>query len=124
MKIRTGFVSNSSSSSFCIYGVYLESDELMKHFERPENAECYDSSELEEDIWDKMNEMFSNKSGVDWWGPNDTWDGWYIGSSLLNCADDQTMGDFKDQVRYAINAKAKIEIPKEEFSMHAAEYYS
>ena len=24
MKIRTGFVSNSSSSSFCLYGVYLD----------------------------------------------------------------------------------------------------
>lgn len=24
MKIRSGFVSNSSSSSFCLYGVYLE----------------------------------------------------------------------------------------------------
>jgi hypothetical protein len=28
MKIRNGFVSNSSSSSFCIYGVCVESSSL------------------------------------------------------------------------------------------------
>ena len=28
MKFRTGFVSNSSSSSFCIYGCYLSSEEF------------------------------------------------------------------------------------------------
>lgn len=29
MKIRQGFVSNSSSSSFCIYGCYIEENEEM-----------------------------------------------------------------------------------------------
>ena len=32
MKIRNGFVSNSSSSSFCIFGVVLESYDLQKKF--------------------------------------------------------------------------------------------
>lgn len=29
MKVRSGFVSNSSTSSFCIYGVYFEESEKM-----------------------------------------------------------------------------------------------
>ncbi len=32
MKIRQGFVSNSSSSSFCIYGVYKEESEMIDAF--------------------------------------------------------------------------------------------
>ena len=28
MKIRNGFVSNSSSSSFCIYGAYINKDRV------------------------------------------------------------------------------------------------
>lgn len=31
MKIRSGFVSNSSSSSFCIYGVVLKSTEIPEN---------------------------------------------------------------------------------------------
>ena len=30
MKVRSGFVSNSSSSSFCIYGTYLEFSEIIE----------------------------------------------------------------------------------------------
>ncbi len=30
MKIRTGFVSNSSSSSFCIYGVHIGTDKIKE----------------------------------------------------------------------------------------------
>ena len=32
MKIRTGFVSNSSSSSFIIFGKYFQSEEFQKKF--------------------------------------------------------------------------------------------
>ena len=33
MKIRNGFVSNSSSSSFCLYGVYLTDDDKVALYE-------------------------------------------------------------------------------------------
>lgn len=32
MKIRKGFVSNSSSSSFCLYGVCIDESEMVKAF--------------------------------------------------------------------------------------------
>ena len=34
MKVRNGFVSNSSSSSFCIFGTCIELDEMVEKFKK------------------------------------------------------------------------------------------
>lgn len=41
MKVRTGFVSNSSSSSFCIYGVSIPESDLPKYL-HPSDKDAYD----------------------------------------------------------------------------------
>ena len=60
MKIRNGFVSNSSSSSFCIFGKEYELDELKKLFEKHIPQE--DMEDFEEDpnwyIGDRGEEIF------------------------------------------------------------------
>ena len=46
MKIRTGFVSNSSSSSFCLYGAKISHSEdekiynLLKRKDDPDEVDC------------------------------------------------------------------------------------
>ena len=65
MKIRNGFVSNSSSSSFCIYGAALEFSEIL---EKVKNSTVFSEDELkrfddeEEDIeWYEIGEMDCDK---------------------------------------------------------------
>jgi hypothetical protein len=85
MRIRLGFVSNSSSCSFLIYGLRLAKDEDLERFK---------------DLTSEFS-VFSN--------PND--DVIYIGSSLEYCKDDETMGEFKKRVREILgedNGKCQI----------------
>ena len=73
MKIRHGFVSNSSSTSFCIYGTRIAN----KSF----------------DFTSKL-----DKLGLDYHEADQSGDDLYVGGSLTKCRDDQTMGDFKKEV--------------------------
>ena len=75
MKIRNGFVSNSSSSSFLIYGLYTEDENLMN----------------------KINNSSIYKDGFNTY-EIDYSDGIYVGKSPVEMKDDQTMGQFKKQI--------------------------
>jgi len=119
MKIRNGFVSNSSSSSFLIYGVYLEEEEVIKHFGIDCVSDPDDEDYDEDEIWEKVEAI-----GLSYYGPSEMWDGYYFGESLSECADDQTMGDFKKQIRDEINAKTKVNISEDKFDYHEETYPS
>jgi hypothetical protein len=91
MKIRTGFVSNSSSSSFCIYGMYLEENEINLVAE-----DC----ELKDDVRAKLDAAgFTKVDYVDA-GPNAY--GAYIGRDFTSIGDDETGRQFKENVEKAV----------------------
>jgi len=81
MKIRNGFVSNSSTSSFCIFGIFL-SDRNM-------------DEDLEKKVEDAGLEFL--------YGPSYP-DSVYIGRSFSSIKDDETGGQFKDDVREKLKA--------------------
>jgi hypothetical protein len=97
MKIRSGFVSNSSTTSFCIYGTHVEDRELLtkKMFKKHGVADT-------EDVYGEKFDELVTEAGLEehiGYDGSDT----YLGVSLRHMDDNQTFGDFKK------NTKEKIQ---------------
>ena len=84
MKIRYGFVSNSSSSSFLIYGTIV-SHQKMKEVALKNGKEVYD---------------FGWGSGLFMTQPCE--DDWCVGLSYAEIKDDETGLEFKERVKKAL----------------------
>ena len=97
MKIRAGFVSNSSSSSFCIFGAEVEADDLIDAakklgFESEEEA----TEENLDDIYE-CGEYIAEKLKLDFYDLGES-DIYYIGRSYMTLKDDETGKQFKQSV--------------------------
>ena len=89
MKQRLGFVSNSSSSSFLIYGVRV--DECNGEVE----SDLGDYSSIE----DKLDEL---KLSLGTWSP-EGFDGTYVGVSWSKVKDDETGKQFRERVQTEVD---------------------
>ncbi|HUS51013.1 MAG TPA: hypothetical protein VMZ91_12670 [Candidatus Paceibacterota bacterium] len=109
MKIRKGFVSNSSSSSFCIYGISIEQEEIAK--------KMVELGFIEKD-GDDYNDIFewlygdSNKileqNGLSVNCPYD--DDICIGREWKSIKDNETGKEFKESVEKSLNKMFKKDI--------------
>ena len=101
MKVRNGFVSNSSSSSFCIYGTEMDLGDLI---EKIKESNILPEEELErmeeEDEWYELGELLEEKLGLTTYQSDDNF---WIGKEWSSIDDDETGRQFKE------NVKAKLE---------------
>jgi len=91
MKIRNGFVSNSSSSSFCIYGSSFTGDQLKDIL--VENGILENDSNVF-DYLDGSNLFTENGMSV----KITPWDTIAIGRSWSSLKDEETAKEFKDGI--------------------------
>lgn len=107
MKIIQSFISNSSSSSFCIYGSRLSLDATKEILRRDHNIEIEEEYELEELLGLSVRSV-----------PYDD-DYFYIGRSFKTIKDDETGKDFKNSVE----EKIKKFFPNQSLSTFEESYY-
>lgn len=132
MKIRNGFVSNSSSSSFCIYGVCVErgdekhvfSDEIIKSIVAEqldmvprevsdETIRNFDLTEV-----DDLEYILAKSIGTDCWRGEEAF---YFGRKWCRIKDDETGAQFKQSIEEKLRGAFKKE-PK--FETHDEVVYS
>lgn len=83
MKVRTGFVSNSSTSSFCIYGTSYDYQAIRKAHADDEDFDI---------------EEYAGSLGLEIHAVYD-YDSWYVGLPWDNIGDDETGSQFKQRVK-------------------------
>jgi hypothetical protein len=109
MKVRNGFVSNSSTSSFCIYGIAIERDHFLRALTEEAKKGLNLGGEGDEDEdgeqWYEVREAFETTDfqtqfgiHLEVQGPYDS-DYIYIGRSYDGIGDNETGGQFKQSIR-------------------------
>ena len=107
MKIRFGFVTNSSSVSFCVVGKHFqEFGDLINSIQANVDGELHprlkDALDTE-DSWGV--EAYAKEKGIQVnikWGGD--YGGYYVGLQIETMRDDETMGEFKTRAAEALCA--------------------
>lgn len=101
MKIRNGFVSNSSSTSFCIYGIGMDIDEIESYFNGAEGKTDEEIARLaklklnnDEVDFDTIVNKFERECGFSVFIGEES--ECYIGRDFTSIGDDETGREFKE----------------------------
>jgi hypothetical protein len=101
MKIRNGFVSNSSSSSFVVYGLDFDYSEFVNLLIRNGTVKS------DEDFDERYDRVMEDELGLEY-AFNEFADTVFVGISPMAANDDETFAEFKERVKKQLSDKLKI----------------
>lgn len=106
MKARFGFVSNSSSCSFLIYGIRIDQDKLSEIL-KDEFKQGLEEAIEDDNLYDFLEKIFPdfNVEQPDYYD-----DEFYIGKSWSSIKDDETGKVFKDNICSKLSEAFKTDI--------------
>ena len=117
MKIRTGFVSNSSSSSFAIFGITAGQDRIRQITSHWIEKEGYISEDLDESIQKCgprfLSYVYYGEGGKAW-----------IGAGFEDMGQDETKAVFKQKVADALSALTKEPIEVKDLQWFVDSFWS
>lgn len=125
MKVRNGFVSNSSSSSFCLLGMAYSDIQKRMNTQKIESNIGKDTNEYdedmsdddnEEDMYDMLEKNLKGTSLVYSHGYENYSEDWVVGFNPNKVNDSHTLKDIKKEVSDEINKAFKAITTEEDIS--------
>lgn len=105
MKIKTDFVTNSSSSSFVVIGIHLDTDTIdVERFQRIKKKVSVTIEQLMEDPYEYLDPMLKG-SDLEYSQGCEYGDGLMIGIPYTSMGEDETLRQFRQRVKDEIMEK-------------------
>jgi len=113
MKIRMGFVSNSSSSSFCIIGT--ENSDLIRKLAEAENKSFdYDGEDWDDDKYDYFGYGCNEGEVIDFYGDESPY---YAGIDLKKFGEDISIKEMKKLFIKKVKKELGVDVEEEDVAL-------
>lgn len=115
MKVRNGFVSNSSSTSFALYGAYVSDDQVMaaglhKGLFTEEKQDDYEAYDVIDTLLEEVDLTYSTPNGE-----------YLVGQDYDDMGEDETKKQFQERIKNTLQEIFGGDII---CSYESGEYYS